>query len=70
MLNSNIQINNINKNLLSNYFQKNNSYTLNLFIPHQLSIMPPLIFNLPFPILGLTIPNINLPMVYNQNFHN
>ena len=32
--------------------------------------MTPPIFNLTFPILGLTIPNINIPLVNNQNFQN
>ena len=69
-LNSNIHSNDINENPLSYFFQRNNSSNLNQFIPQQLGLMPPPIFNLPFPILGITIPNINIPEVNNQNFHN
>jgi hypothetical protein len=32
--------------------------------------MPPPIFNLPFPILGITIPNINIPGNNEQNLQN
>ena len=69
-LNSNIHSNDLNENPLSYYFQRNNSCNLNQFLPQQFGLMPPPIFNLPFPILGITIPNINIPDVNNQNFHN
>ena len=70
IINPNLNMN-LNQNQIFNPFQRNNSF--DQLFPQQMNLLPPPIFNLPYPILGLTIPNINnmnMPIMHSQNFQN
>ena len=70
IINPNMNMN-LNQNQIFNPFQRNNSF--DQLFPQQMNLLPPPIFNLPYPILGLTIPNINnmnMPIMHGQNFQN
>ena len=70
IINPNLNMN-LNQNQIFNPFQRNNSF--DQLFPQQMNLLPPPIFNLPYPILGLTIPNINnmnMPIMHGQNFQN